>query len=200
MHYYNHLAVLLFGFVASTSDPTIRYLNYGAFRGARSTFGDTINFFNIPYAASPTGALRFKPPTPPINSLHLGIQDATQPGPACMVNQKDPINTFARVSEDCLGLNVFLPGTSASPGANLPVFVCKHALTRRCLRRKVHRWIQQHAIRYSHNNGRSRREKHNQCRVRLCHCCNELPEQRIWLSGAQRACRGRLVESWNQGR
>jgi carboxylesterase type B len=41
-------------------------------------------------------------------------------GPGCMADPGDLINAFARISEDCLQLNVIIPA-SAKPGANLPV-------------------------------------------------------------------------------
>lgn len=125
----------------------IRTLDYGTWMGTRSLQRSTITFYNIPYAAPPLGPLRFRPPQPPLNVSLLGILDATQSGPACMVNQKDIINAFAKTSEDCLGLNVIIPARRAKPGANLPVFVCKCKLTRRCIRGEIHRWLRHLSLR-----------------------------------------------------
>jgi carboxylesterase type B len=85
--------------------------------------GDTLSYFNIPYAASPVGPLRFKEAMPPLNESNKGVQDATKPGPSCMLLPSASfLNHGATPSEDCLRLNVFMP-KSATPSSNLPVFV-----------------------------------------------------------------------------
>lgn len=74
-------------------------------------------FLNIPYAAPPTGELRFRPPRAP--SSWQGVRDATNQGNVCP--QGAPLGT---VSEDCLVLNVITP--SAGKSKNLPVMVWFH--------------------------------------------------------------------------
>ena len=51
----------------------------GAVRGM--TAGTLDEFLGIPYAAPPTGNLRWRPPQPPAE--WQGIRDATQFGPSC---------------------------------------------------------------------------------------------------------------------
>ncbi|KAJ7614131.1 esterase 1 [Roridomyces roridus] len=78
------------------------------------TFGQDL-FAGIPFAETPVGSLRLKPPVfKP--SLDPGTFDASAFKLACL--QTDlPVD---QVSEDCLGINVLRP-TGTSAGANLPV-------------------------------------------------------------------------------
>ena len=80
----------------------------GAVRGA--TTGIVDEFLGIPYAAPPTGNLRWRPPQPP--ARWWGVRDATQFAPSC----PQPPSPFAPpgpFSEDCLYLNVYTPGRDA---------------------------------------------------------------------------------------
>ncbi|MFJ7071353.1 carboxylesterase/lipase family protein [Streptomyces sp. NPDC098781] len=96
----------------------------GALRGTTEN-GITV-FRGIPYAASPTGALRFRPPAP-VTPWH-GIRDATVFGPTAPKNPYpaplDELLPDPDVPGDaCLNLNVWTP----SPGdARLPVMVWIH--------------------------------------------------------------------------
>ncbi|MBU1374931.1 MAG: carboxylesterase family protein [Alphaproteobacteria bacterium] len=72
----------------------------------------TATFYNIPYAAPPTGQRRWRPPAPAIP--WTGIRDAARPGPACP--QQVPGNGRPNLGgitggadEDCLQLSVFAP-------------------------------------------------------------------------------------------
>lgn len=81
-------------------------------------------FYGIPYAAAPTGALRWKPPVarPPWQ----GVRDATRLVPAFV--QEDAgwnRSSLDNASEDCLTLSVRTPDTSGT--ARLPVYVSIHA-------------------------------------------------------------------------
>jgi Carboxylesterase family len=60
------------------TDPTIRNLEYGSFKG--KVDNNSITFYNIPFAAPPVGPLRFKPPQPPLNLTGKGLIDATKAG------------------------------------------------------------------------------------------------------------------------
>jgi para-nitrobenzyl esterase len=78
-------------------------------------------FLGIPYAAPPVGALRWKPPEPPLP--WDGIRPATEFGPRPMqpAVYKDMVFRDPGCSEDCLSLNVWTPAHDAK--ARLPVMV-----------------------------------------------------------------------------
>jgi para-nitrobenzyl esterase len=76
----------------------------GAIRGV--AVADGYAFRGLPYAAPPTGNLRWRPPRPPA-SWH-GVRDATQYAPSCP--QKPSLfQPPGLQSEDCLYLNVSTP-------------------------------------------------------------------------------------------
>jgi para-nitrobenzyl esterase len=77
----------------------------GAVRGM--TAGTVDEFLGIPYAAAPTGSLRWRPPRPPAG--WQGVRDATAFAPSCpqVPGLFAPSGAF---SEDCLYLNVYTPG------------------------------------------------------------------------------------------
>ncbi|KAF8711982.1 Extracellular triacylglycerol lipase precursor, partial [Rhizoctonia solani] len=83
-----------------------------SYLGVRNSTSNQDVFFRIPYAKSPVGALRFKPPQTWAPESNNSIFNATAEGPACI--QGVPI-TYSPVSEDCLHLNLygggFLNGT-----------------------------------------------------------------------------------------
>ena len=90
----------------------------GALHGSVS--GTVVSFKNIPYAAPPVGALRWRPPAPAAS--WRGTRDATAFGPACIqFGTNIPALTNGQ-SEDCLSLNVWMPA-DAKPNANLPVML-----------------------------------------------------------------------------
>jgi para-nitrobenzyl esterase len=81
-----------------------------------------VEFLGIPYAAPPTGPLRWQPPQR--HAPWTDIRDATAFGPTCAQNVtlgvfSGPVNN----NEDCLYLNVYTPALS---GAKLPVIVWIH--------------------------------------------------------------------------
>src|SRR5215470_8167964 len=74
----------------------------GAVRGMAA--GDVTEFLGIPYAAPPTGNLRWRPPQPPAE-WH-GVRDATQFASSCP-QLPSPFAPPGPFSEDCLYLNVY---------------------------------------------------------------------------------------------
>jgi para-nitrobenzyl esterase len=88
------------------------------------TTSDGIDSFkNIPYAAAPVAALRWRAPQP--GSHWTGTRDAGAFGPACPQNVTEGPMLRANLpqSEDCLSLNVWTP---PQRGEKLPVMVWIH--------------------------------------------------------------------------
>jgi len=77
------------------------------------------DFLGIRFAAAPVGSLRFAPPAPP--AAVSGTIRATSFGTSCPQNAS-PFGT-ASSNEDCLFLNVYVPGSSISSRNKLPVMV-----------------------------------------------------------------------------
>ncbi|MEY2524974.1 MAG: para-nitrobenzyl esterase [Ilumatobacteraceae bacterium] len=75
-------------------------------------------FLGIPYAAPPTGELRWRPPQAPATRQQL--LQALAYGPTCA--QINTVGVFAAPSdsEDCLYLNVFAPETTQEQGSRSP--------------------------------------------------------------------------------
>ncbi len=83
--------------------------------------GEVHAFLGIPYAASPVGDLRWKPPS--AAAKWSGVRKATEFGAHCMQGKVFGDMNFrdAGGSEDCLFLNVWAPAKTSA--ANLPVMV-----------------------------------------------------------------------------
>ncbi|MBX7454194.1 carboxylesterase family protein [Mycolicibacterium sp. 3033] len=92
-------------------------LAQGAVRGV--TDGQVTSYRGIPFAAPPTGELRWRPPAPPVP--WEGTVGATEFGPSCIQGRYSGQQPVAQ-SEDCLTANVWTPA-GTPPGANLPVMV-----------------------------------------------------------------------------
>ena len=99
------------------SSPTIVVTQSGAVQGIVQ--GNILAFRGIPYAAPPTGNLRWRPPQ--ASASWSGVRDATSFGNLCP--QSDG-NGGVEGDEDCLVVNVFV-GQPASAQA-LPVMVFFH--------------------------------------------------------------------------
>src|ERR1700737_2416937 len=81
-------------------------------------------FQGIPYAAPPTGPLRWREPQP--IARWAGVRSTVKFGPRCMQSQPSQGTAFRseQMSEDCLYLNVWSP--ARGEGAKLPVLVYFH--------------------------------------------------------------------------
>ncbi|WP_427918832.1 carboxylesterase/lipase family protein [Streptomyces sp. cg40] len=82
-------------------------------------------FRQIPYAAAPTGTLRFAAPQAP--AAWKGVRGAEKEGPACIqfIGGAGGISDGRATSEDCLNLDVYTPANARS-GQQLPVTVWLH--------------------------------------------------------------------------
>ena len=113
------LATLLFaaGVLAVDSGlETLVKVDSGWVSGAGTTVR---SYKGIPYAAPPTGDLRWKPPQPV--KPWKGIRVAKEFLPIC---PQPPLMAGSQQSENCLGLNVWTPARSAS--GKLPVMFWIH--------------------------------------------------------------------------
>jgi para-nitrobenzyl esterase len=93
--------------VGAASNPgvvPIASITGGRVRGIAVSRG--YEFLGLPYAAPPTGNLRWRPPRPPAG--WGGVRDATQFAPSCP-QPPSPFAPPAPFSEDCLYLNVYTP-------------------------------------------------------------------------------------------
>jgi para-nitrobenzyl esterase len=97
----------------------------GKVHGKTISDGKIKAFLGLPYAATPVGELRWKPPQPPLP--WKGVRDATNFGARCAQNRiwDDMIFQDSGPSEDCLFLNVYAPA-DATPNSKLPVMFWIH--------------------------------------------------------------------------
>lgn len=92
-------------------------------RLAGASDGEVERFLNIPFAAAPVGALRWRAPQPV--PRWRGVRDASQMGPACPQVIRPALvagGVADRQSEDCLQLNIWRP----KGARKLPVMVWIH--------------------------------------------------------------------------
>ncbi|XP_066275175.1 cAMP-regulated D2 protein-like [Branchiostoma lanceolatum] len=117
---------------SGASDGPVVQTSHGPVRGIFVEEGKT--FYGIPFAAPPTGNLRWRPPQP-TKPWAPDIYNATKRSPICIqaacgpnypdyMGQCPPAPETVQ-GEDCLYLNVFVPNT-ASPKSKKPVFIFIH--------------------------------------------------------------------------
>ena len=83
------------------------------------------SFLGLPYAAPPTGNLRWRPPQPA--AAWAGVRPATQFGPSCpQALAHNPFLPPGTISEDCLYLNVYAPTAGSNDQGGRPVLVWIH--------------------------------------------------------------------------
>ncbi|WP_327360181.1 carboxylesterase/lipase family protein [Streptomyces sp. NBC_01296] len=99
---------------------TVVRTDHGAVRGV--SHGSYATFLGIPYAAPPTGPLRWQAPVPP--AAWQGVRDATTAAQRC-VQMPAPGAGAVLGSEDCLYLNVTMP-TAKPTRQKRPVMVWMH--------------------------------------------------------------------------
>jgi para-nitrobenzyl esterase len=110
----------------ATADSALAETVCGDVRG--EVLGDLRVWRGIPYAAAPTGALRFRPPQPAARWDR--VRRAVEPGPVAW--QTERVNPFTgqletlNRSEDCLVVNVTAPAEAPAAGAAYPVLVWVH--------------------------------------------------------------------------
>ncbi len=98
----------------------------GKVAGLTMADGSSI-FYGIPYAAAPTGELRWKPPAP--RAPWSGVLDATKIAPACAQGDTGWNKDFmTAMREDCLTVSIRTPAPAptASGKARLPVLIYIH--------------------------------------------------------------------------
>jgi para-nitrobenzyl esterase len=93
-----------------TLGPTIHTI-YGDITGVQS--GNVTQYLGVPFAAPPTGPLRWKAPAKPSN---WGSKNATWFGFTCPQTEADTWAIFTGTSEDCLNMNIYAPLAPPPPG------------------------------------------------------------------------------------
>ncbi|MBC9718741.1 carboxylesterase family protein [Streptomyces sp. TRM66268-LWL] len=104
---------------ARADHDTVVHTTGGLVRGESTEAGR--QFLGITYAEPPVGRLRWKEPQPV--KPWLGVLDATEFGNRCVQGASwDPGYERPSLTENCLDLNVYVPGSKASaPGSKAPM-------------------------------------------------------------------------------
>ncbi|KYB24865.1 Venom carboxylesterase-6-like Protein [Tribolium castaneum] len=119
-----HFLILLFISLAQCSRPLVQ-TPLGAIQGHTKTSHNGRNFSafeGVPFAKPPVGPKRFEPPEP-VDPWH-GTWDARHLVTCAQTHMTQPNVTAG--SEDCLYVNVYVPGEVPTPGKQLDVVVHIH--------------------------------------------------------------------------
>lgn len=112
MGYRLFVVVLLANFVVYLNGqaPQVTLPNGSILKGLKKDVsGKNINnFFGVPFAEPPVGTLRFKQPLP--KGKWDNVLDATKFAPTCMQQVYEGYYPPTNYSEDCLYLNIYIPG------------------------------------------------------------------------------------------
>jgi len=109
------------GGLADSSTPApIIDLSDGPIEGAVA--GSTLRYMGIPFAAPPTGTLRWRPPQPV--EPWQEVRDASEQAFSCIQFATAAMGDPGETSEDCLYLNVWTP--DVKPAEPLPVMLWLH--------------------------------------------------------------------------
>jgi para-nitrobenzyl esterase len=103
----------------AAAGPTLITTDKGPVQGMVE--GTTRAFLGIPFAAPPTGALRWKPPQP--RAAWTAPRNATQVGVYCPQLSELGSSPMDGTSEDCLTLNVWTPSAVAAGGRPVMVWI-----------------------------------------------------------------------------
>jgi para-nitrobenzyl esterase len=115
-------AIVFFLLAASAYPGCVNPATLRTESGLLSGTGSDVRVYKgIPYAAAPTGPLRWQPPAPPPH--WSGVREAAEFGPVCPQTASLGVK-LPKTSEDCLTLNVWTP--AQKPGEKLPVMVSIH--------------------------------------------------------------------------
>ncbi|KAJ4480186.1 Alpha/Beta hydrolase protein [Lentinula aciculospora] len=101
---------------SSTQGPIVD-VGSAQFQGVFDPNTNVTNFLGIRYASPPTGNLRFRAPQPP--APISGVQQVDTEPPEC-------VQGLVTDSEDCLFLNVHIPGNHVTATPSLPTVVWIH--------------------------------------------------------------------------
>lgn len=105
------LALCVYVAAQETNEKVIT-TEYGQIRGRKFfTLFDNkpyYSFRGVPYAQPPLKSLRFKPPQPPIP--WIDVKNAFNYGNDCLQIARNNLSIGIVGNEDCLYLNVFVPG------------------------------------------------------------------------------------------
>jgi para-nitrobenzyl esterase len=113
---------LVLGATAASAVETEVKTTAGTVQGATTPDGRIRVYKGIPFAAPPTGELRWQAPRPV--AAWQGVRNTTAFGPRCVQGQIFSDIVFKDKSEDCLSLNLWTPAQTVDE--RLPVMVWIH--------------------------------------------------------------------------